>query len=512
MSYGVHRYLYENLITSASMISPSSQAAGRIGGALKDGDGSAVGKAGGSYTGDSNIIVTVQIDAEGTGEIGSATFRHRTNETAAGSWEASGTATSTSYTSLTGTDGVEFAWEQGSGQDVHLDDSWTIPVTALYGPQQLLSFDRDLYWKSGALGDNLLSNGDFESGFTGGLGDGWAKYGASQTYADEISEVHGGSHAQKITCVADDEPIGISQAESITAGNEYYIEFWVYCSTGMDVKSYNPNVDSGGTDTTAVTATTWTKISWYGTGTTTGSNSFYFYVAIGDCTVADYIILDDIRVFSLHYIDIDLGSAQEITAILLQDHNLTSDATLILKGNSSASWASPGYEKSDFTVTDDPIIEYDGDTYHYWRFIFQDVDNSDDYHSVGKLYLGTYLQLVDTTAMSPWESTLTLSLNKVSDKSKAGIRREHALTEQRMFTINPFYLSPADWASWQTLFQTLYNLSTRVISGLWIHYFYDEDDTIFLCRCVSNLTRTFFRYQFNKAPLEFEEIPITRTT
>ena len=116
------------------------------------------------------------------------------------------------------------------------------------------------------------------------------------------------------------------------------------------------------------------------------------------------MILDDVRIVELPYFDIDLGSAQEITTIVLADHNFSSDATLILKGNSSESWVSPGYEKDDFTATDDPIIEYDGDTYRYWRWVFQDLDNADEFLSVGKLYLGTYAALTGILKNIPWGS------------------------------------------------------------------------------------------------------------
>ena len=65
-------------------------------------------------------------------------------------------------------------------------------------------------WKSGDIATNLLSNADFEDGFTAGLADDWTKSYPTQTYTDETSEVHGGSHAQKVTVADDGAGIGVS--------------------------------------------------------------------------------------------------------------------------------------------------------------------------------------------------------------------------------------------------------------------------------------------------------------
>jgi hypothetical protein len=142
--------------------------------------------------------------------------------------------------------------------------------------------------------DNRLNAGGFESfPFDAGLCTAWTKYGASQTYAEETTIVHGGDSAQKITCVADGEPIGVSQSVSIGAAVPIYRAVaWVYCNENTTVTFECADL-TGGSETFAVNATTWTECVWEVAPTGTAVSTFYISRAIGDSDVADYIIIDD---------------------------------------------------------------------------------------------------------------------------------------------------------------------------------------------------------------------------
>jgi len=157
MAYGAHRFLYDNFLNEATL-TPSSQAAGQIAGTLKTGTGSATMKASGSFTGVNDLITTVQIDDVSAGkEIAQATFRWRTNETASGTWEASGVPTAETFTTI-GTDGKKVAWDPGSGDDFELNDSWNFWAYATFSPQNLIDLDRDIYFKSSAANYNIVAD------------------------------------------------------------------------------------------------------------------------------------------------------------------------------------------------------------------------------------------------------------------------------------------------------------------------------------------------------------------
>jgi len=139
------RFGIDNLATADNMTA-SSQGAGTVAGAKKTGSGSATLTPSGDYTGANNKLITVQIDSAGTGEIGSSTFRWKTSDTAAGSWEATGVSTSTSVLSL-GSEGIKIQFTGGTGADFSLNDLWRFPVYAVYGVGNLVRNDRNTYWK-----------------------------------------------------------------------------------------------------------------------------------------------------------------------------------------------------------------------------------------------------------------------------------------------------------------------------------------------------------------------------
>ena len=150
MSYGDLRFLQNNKITAASMLTPASTAAGFVGGAGKvSGTGSALMYGAGSYTYTNTLLYVVQIDDISAGtEIGQATFRWRTSETTSGAWEATGVSTSTSLTALS--NGVSVAFIGGSGSDFALYDSFKLEAQATFSVENLITFDRNILFRSGA--------------------------------------------------------------------------------------------------------------------------------------------------------------------------------------------------------------------------------------------------------------------------------------------------------------------------------------------------------------------------
>ena len=77
--------------------------------------------------------------------------------------------------------------------------------------------------------DEVITNGDFESGFTGGLGDGWTL--SRGNASDETIDFHGGAHAQELTNPAGNTGI-ITQQKALVSGRTYRLSFWAKKSKG----------------------------------------------------------------------------------------------------------------------------------------------------------------------------------------------------------------------------------------------------------------------------------------
>lgn len=139
--YGAHRFLYNNAITAASMLTVSSQRSGVVTGAAKEGTGSAQMQSYGQYSGESDLMLLVQIhDISAGQEIGQALYRWRTSETALGAWEASDITTHSTASTLTA--GVKIQFVTGTGDDFENLDKWQFRALATWGPARMLNLDR----------------------------------------------------------------------------------------------------------------------------------------------------------------------------------------------------------------------------------------------------------------------------------------------------------------------------------------------------------------------------------
>ncbi len=139
--------------------------------------------------------------------------------------------------------------------------------------------------------ENLLTNGNMESGFTSGLADGWTKEGGNQTFTEETTIVFEGSSAQKVTVVDDGQGIGIKQSASIVTGQIYRFERTIYANSERTYSDNYTNLSPTAHNNT-VPATTQTTIVSYLIGTATGAGTQFFFYSTGNCTTDDIIILD----------------------------------------------------------------------------------------------------------------------------------------------------------------------------------------------------------------------------
>lgn len=143
-----HRFLYQNLITAASMITVSSLRAGIVTAAVKDGAGSATLNTSGAYSGSEDLEYIVEIDSiAGGAEVGQATFKWSDG---GGTWDATGVTTSAVNILLNNAVYINHA--SGSGADFVVGDKWYFKGINLFNSAKLIDLDRDHRYRSAALG------------------------------------------------------------------------------------------------------------------------------------------------------------------------------------------------------------------------------------------------------------------------------------------------------------------------------------------------------------------------
>ena len=114
---------------------------------------------------------------------------------------------------------------------------------------------------------------------------------------------------------------------------------------------------------------------------------------------------------------VNLATAQTITVVAVMGHNLTSAANITLEGNTSDSW--PGATSQTVTYNAGVILKFfTGSSYQYWRFTIEDTTNTDGYLEIGRLWIGTYM---DVSPSSLLDFTVT---KKRSDMVVYGKNRQ----------------------------------------------------------------------------------------
>ena len=99
---------------------------------------------------------------------------------------------------------------------------------------------------------------------------------------------------------------------------------------------------------------------------------------------------------------VDLGSAQEVKALVLYDHNFTSNVTLTLEGHTADAWGAPDFQES-VTYNASKVVHYlsAATTKRYWRLSVTDAGNSDSYIEIGEMILADYLEMSQMYTWGP---------------------------------------------------------------------------------------------------------------
>jgi hypothetical protein len=301
----------------------------------------------------------------------------------------------------------------------------------------------------------------------------------------------------------------IAQIDSITPG----------VSVGQATYRWKTSESSGWEATGVTTLTTLAtlnygvKIAWQaGVGDDFTLEDTFQFFAVAKYGAGNLLNLNPNSLFrsgATFPIVIDLGSAQQVTAFALMNHNLVAgQSTLTLQANSSDSWGSPAYSQA-ITVTDHKLIFYLDQTYRYWRIV--PVDGALSYFQTATLYLGSYREL---EANAWWTSSRGYGYTGAESENPAGMFRHKAYAQQADLLLHYDVQSLNDIASLAAMQAAVVDIVTSgKIHPLYVHLFYDEPETFFLCdwRNIRDFRQQFAGVDFHGAvDLHFKECVKTR--
>ncbi len=97
------------------------------------------------------------------------------------------------------------------------------------------------------------------------------------------------------------------------------------------------------------------------------------------------------------WIKIDAGAGETLdpNCAALAGHNLSSGATIKVQGNATDAWGGPTVDETIVWRAGAMMHFFAGSALRFWRFHFADAANPDGYIQIGRLSLGTYLQMPD---------------------------------------------------------------------------------------------------------------------
>jgi hypothetical protein len=166
-------------------------------------------------------------------------------------------------------------------------------------------------------------------------------------------------------------------------------------------------------------------------------------------------------------INIDLGSAQEVKALVIFDHNLTSAATITLIG------VDPPIFSEAITWADNQILHYlsIATMKRYWQLQITDAANPDGYMDIGELFLGSYMEL-SRNYISGFDKGINLLFD--SNRTSYGVRKSRFYNRQRQFIFDFRPIISADLALLEALIDAIANRDMGTLKP----FFFNDDSSI----------------------------------
>jgi len=190
-----------------------------------------------------------------------------------------------------------------------------------------------------------------------------------------------------------------------------------------------------------------------GTGKTIAPTIGYG-TAADDNGGASTFTADYVRIHSEEWLKFNLGSAQDIQAFIIKNNNFSSTATVKIQGNSSDAWGSPATTYTFGTIDADIMVYFwtSAQSFQWWRYYINDVDNSAGYIKTGRLFLGSYFSPTAEARRDYSESIID-----PSDvlESKGGQVSSNIEEQYRTVKLVFDFASQADLDALETVFESI---------------------------------------------------------
>lgn len=183
---------------------------------------------------------------------------------------------------------------------------------------------------------------------------------------------------------------------------------------------------------------------------------------------------------------ITFDKAENITALLMQDHNVTSAAVITLMGDDAAAWGSPAYSQV-IPWNSEKIGYYLDQTYQYMCLQISDPTNPDGYIKIGNLYMGGYNEPLKNFSYN-WEQ-ITNS-NEFSSISKKGSDKRSLKYLQEGYSLTFNRVSDDDRDALVAMYREIKNVSAGTVSPLFFNIDSDDPNDFYLMHMGPELQRT----------------------
>lgn len=256
----------------------------------------------------------------------------------------------------------------------------------------------------------------------------------------------------------------IIEIDSITAGAEVASATFKWTSAFAD--GWNATaVATATTDTTLNNGVTIRFAS--GTGADFALGDRWYFKAVNLFSAGKMIDLDrDTRYRSAalgspNTIVVDLGSAKEVKALVVYDHNFTDAVTLVIEGHTSDSWGAPDFQES-ITYNASKQIHYlsAATTKRYWRLSVTDAANTDSYIEIGEMILASYFEVSKMYAWRPGRNNRSIIK---ANAGPYGVRNRRYYNEAFDHDYQFRNLTDADITAFDLMLTTIRSKSTGKI-------------------------------------------------
>lgn len=201
-------------------------------------------------------------------------------------------------------------------------------------------------------------------------------------------------------------------------------------------------------------------------------------------------------------ITIDLDTPQEVSTLIIYDHNITATGTITLKADTTSS----GWDDftESITYNDDKIVHYlsSPQTFQYWRLEITDTANPDGYIEISELYLGSYYEPDHNFKHGYGQDSKSIT---TKNKTAYGIIKKRFYNIQRKLKYNFPYLTDTEIDNVETILDFITDRHTGIIKPIyWNEDSSTPNDTLLVM--LDNFSYKVVFNNVNTASITLEEV------